>query len=170
MGSSVKDQRGRGILRPEGPSAGQLRLAGSDEVEQQTRITRCFPPRVNPRSATTRDEGLQQAAARCARRVRRRWTKGLKVNTFASRLGFSARTHVAPACGCPSLRDARTRCARVRAPGAHVQVLKRIKSARLIVRISLLLGTQTRVTSAASCGNHLAIYSRYYAASLDFNS
>jgi hypothetical protein len=74
---------------------------------------------------------VQQAAApRCARRVRRRWTKGLKVNTLASRLGFSARTHVAPACGCPvSVGDARTRYARVR---AHVRALNGIKSARLI--------------------------------------
>jgi len=62
------------------------------------------------------------------------------VNTLASRLGFSARTRVAPACGCPvSVRDARTRYARVR---AHVRALNGIKSARLIAQISVPLGMQ----------------------------
>lgn len=63
---------------------------------------------------------------RCARRVRPRWTKGLKVNILASRLEIFP--HVAPACGCPP-REV-SACA--------VHTLKRVESAPVNLRKRLL--------------------------------
>lgn len=111
---------------------------------EDAECTMVSPPKVRQRvnlgSGSTelaaihcRRREIQAASnARCARRVRRHWTKGFKVNILASRHKFSARTLIAPAYGClvfvPRIQKyiSKRACVLKRVESAPVDLRKRL--------------------------------------------